>query len=112
VRDLEPILQRVVDVIGEPLPTIRVTWAEPGHQLGTDWAQCLLRPVGGERWIAISTRAKRAPLYVLTYLVLHEVLHIACPPRGRCKHHKAFRVAERLWPDYCRANRWLWARSG
>ena len=59
--------------------------------------------------IGISTMLRRAPRYVIRYLVLHEVLHIVLPPRGARFHHRAFRVAEQSSDLYLPATRWLHA---
>jgi predicted metal-dependent hydrolase len=70
------------------------------------WAECYYwpKPV---RTIGIHERAKRAPAYVVRYLVMHELLHIALPPRKNVHHHRSFLVAERLLPCYDRACKWL-----
>ncbi len=57
------------------------------------------------------------PFYVLRSIVFHEMLHIALPPyakNGRIvRHHKAFREAEKQFPDYHRTQQWIerhWTR--
>lgn len=54
----------------------------------------------------------KVPLFVLDYVVYHELLHIVHPPKigstgKRNIHHKAFRVAEAKFPRKDEAERWL-----
>ena len=53
----------------------------------------------------------RTPRYVVEYLVFHEMLHVRYPVERnhhrRIVHSKAFQAAERAFPDYQRAVRWL-----
>ena len=59
--------------------------------------------------IGVSKALRRAPRYVLRWLVLHEALHVklpACAATSVC-HHYYFRQAERAHPDFLRANQWL-----
>lgn len=111
--DLPSVLLSVLQHF-EHLPPIDIDWVDLDEVSGRDWTEggcwgcCIWR--GGRRYIGVSPELRRAPLYVVRYLVFHEVLHVALPPKGRCVHHRAFRVAERLWPDFVRANDWLDAR--
>jgi hypothetical protein len=63
------------------------------------------------RWLD----APRTPRYVVEYLVFHEMLHVRYPVERnhhrRIVHSKAFQAAERAFPHYQRAVRWL-ARPG
>ncbi len=53
----------------------------------------------------------KTPLYVVEYLMYHEMLHIAIPTvhaNGRRKiHSRHFRLKERQFPDYDRVQKWL-----
>lgn len=53
----------------------------------------------------------RVPRYVVEYLVFHEMLHARFPVERknhrRVVHSAAFCAAERSFPDYARAARWL-----
>lgn len=53
----------------------------------------------------------RVPRYVVEYLVFHEMLHVRFPVERRnhrrVVHSAAFCAAERGFPDYARAARWL-----
>lgn len=53
----------------------------------------------------------KVPEYVVRYIVYHEMLHVVfedMPVRGFRKHHPAeFRRAERGYPDYARASKFL-----
>ena len=55
------------------------------------------------------------PRYVVEYLVIHEMLHTQFPvrPNGyrRVIHSREFRNAEKQFPEYPRAIRWLKAHS-
>lgn len=59
------------------------------------------------RWLD----APRTPRYVVEYLVFHEMLHVRYPVERnhhrRIIHSKAFQAAERAFPHYQRAVRWL-----
>lgn len=59
------------------------------------------------RWLD----APRVPRYVLEYLVFHEMLHARIPVEHRSHrrvvHSAEFVAAERAFPDYARATRWL-----
>ncbi len=54
----------------------------------------------------------KVPSFVLDFVVYHEMLHIALPPKQgsgnkRIVHHKAFREAEARFPRRDEAERWL-----
>jgi len=59
------------------------------------------------RWLD----APRVPRYVVEYLVFHEMLHARIPVEHRnhrrIVHSAEFVAAERAFPDYARAARWL-----
>ncbi len=110
MHDLDAILADVSRHF-DRLPPVHVAWVEPGKArpeywcAADDWG-CHVRE-NGAHFIGLAPELKRAPRYVVRYMLAHELLHIALPPRGRCAHHRAFRIAERLWPDFERANAWL-----
>lgn len=89
---------------------VTITWCAPSELISDEswWAAAYVKD--GVNHIGISDELKRAPRYVLRYLVIHELLHFALPARGRCWHHRAFRVAERLAPKYSQACSWLWKK--
>ena len=66
-----------------------------------------LRTITVTRWLD----GCRVPRYVVEYLVYHEMLHAQFPVERRnhrrIVHPKAFREAERRFPDYERSIRWL-----
>ena len=65
------------------------------------------RTITVTRWLD----GRKVPRYVVEYLVFHEMLHAEYPVERRnhrrVVHSKAFREAERSFPDYERAARWL-----
>lgn len=111
-QDLDSILLEVLQMFEGLSKQVLVSWVDldavdkPDFDENNDWACCLLGHTG-VAFVGIHPCLSQAPRYVLRYLVFHEVLHLALPPHGRNTHHKAFRVAERLYPDYVRANEWL-----
>ena len=109
-HDLDATLLEVLTHFAK-LPQITIDWVdldEVGPSLFLehgDYACCVEKE--GAYFIGIHPAMKKAPKYVVRFLVFHEVLHVALPPVGRQAHHKAFRVAERVWPDCARADAWL-----
>jgi predicted metal-dependent hydrolase len=93
------------------LPPVAVSWVKPevtdpvNFDAKGDWGSYVRR--GRERYVGISPDLKRAPLYVVRYLVGHELLHDQIPSRGKQHHPRTFQVAERLLPDYSKAEAWL-----
>lgn len=89
--------------------TPRIDWVDldecdaPDFDEHKDFA-CAVAYPRGEMFIGVHPALKRAPHYVLRYLVMHEVLHLAL---GVYTHTHAFEVAEHLIPDYQRADAWL-----
>jgi hypothetical protein len=65
------------------------------------------RTITVTRWLD----GRRVPRYVVEYLVYHEMLHAQFPVERRnhrrIVHSAAFREAERSFPDYDQATRWL-----
>ena len=73
------------------------------------------RSITVTRWLD----GRTVPRYVVEYLVYHEMLHAEFPVerknQRRVVHSRAFREAERSFPDYERAARWLkdgWRSKG
>jgi len=62
----------------------------------------------GQALIGLHPKLRRAPRYVVDYLIGHELLHIAL---GTFDHPRSFGVAERLLPHYARAVAWLEAHE-
>ena len=118
-HDLDAVLAGVLSRFA-PMPAIRIAWAghhDDAHHRDV-WGQAWWTRDG--RFIGVSKRLQRAPRYVVSYVVFHEVLHFALLPRDSRSekwrtgeryrvtwHHRAFRVAERLWPRRDDAEQWL-----
>jgi hypothetical protein len=73
------------------------------------------RTITVTRWLD----GRKVPRYVVEYLVYHEMLHAEFPVERRnhrrVVHSRAYREAERRFPDYERAARWLkggWKTKG
>lgn len=111
-HDLDGLLLEVLQKFESLSKRVLVSWVDldsvsrDDFDENKDWACCLLGHTE-VAFVGLHPCLVKAPKYVLRYLIFHEVLHLALPPHGRNCHHKAFRVAERLHPDYVRANRWL-----
>jgi hypothetical protein len=114
-HDLDAIL---LDALGlfAPLPhTIHIAWVDldavdtavfAEHR---DWASCTGTREG--LFIGIHPMLAIAPRRVVAFVVAHEVLHLAIPPRRGVHHHHDFCVAERLLPGYLPARLWLDAHA-
>ena len=111
MHDLAALLAEVSRHFDRVPANVHVSWASNAQLLKETgsafeiWALAWNHADG--LFIGINEQLRAAPKYVLKYLVFHELLHFVLRPRGRCHHHRAFRVAERVWPDYVRANAWL-----
>ena len=117
-HDLDKILADVLTHFRFDRPKeIRLSWGAHSD-LMTDGYKCSAvvewANVSGCMFIAVNDRLRRAPRHVIAYLIFHECLHIALPPRKGVLdksrqhwHHRAFRVAERIWPTYTKSNDWL-----
>lgn len=110
-HDLDELLAEIRQVYGS-LPEIHVSWAsdeaDPAYfDRRWDWGCCT--HILDVYMIGLSRDLQRAPRYVVKAVLWHEVLHVLLPKRGRCFHHKAFRVAEKMIPHYERAEAWLTA---
>lgn len=116
-HDLDTILAEVLTHFRFDRPReIRVCWgprAEMVHERKRCSALVQWTYEGGF-FIAIHEALRRAPNHVIAYLIFHECLHIALPPRCSVLdtsrihwHHRAFRVAELVWPTYTKSTEWL-----
>lgn len=114
-HDLDAILLEVLGHFASMPHRIRVDWVDLDavdpidFDEVSDWA-CVTNSTL-EPCIGLHPSLRSAPRYVVRFLIFHEVLHLAIPPHAGVAHHVAFRVAERLWPDYHRANAWLDSRE-
>ena len=112
-HDLKAYLAEVAARLENFPAGVVICWADD-TQLGDvnfeHWATCTTPTRKRPGWvIGVSKALRRAPRYVLRWLVLHEALHIklpACAATGVC-HHYYFRQAERAHGDFLRANHWL-----
>ena len=110
-HDLDTLLAEVLTHFERPMH-VYISWADP-HEVRVDSQECWAASWAHEsgRFIVIANTCCNAPRYVVKYLIFHEYLHFEHPPRktkaGYAKHHRAFRVAERIWSDYLRAEAWL-----
>lgn len=77
-----------------PEPTA-VTWSERQQR---QWGSCT--PLDGT--IRISARLRRAPQYVVDYVLVHELAHLM-----HSDHGKAFAAIEQRYPDLARAEAFL-----
>lgn len=110
-HDLDAILVEVLGHFSHLPHRIHVDWVDLDavdptlFDEKTDYACCIGKKSG--ICIGIHPALKRAPRYVVRYLVFHEILHLAIPPHKGVHHPPAFGVAERLWPDYRRSCAYL-----
>jgi predicted Co/Zn/Cd cation transporter (cation efflux family) len=115
-HDLDGILAKVLEHFAPIRRAIHIDWVDL-DDVDTDYFKELkewaaVTRVGRTRCIGLHPILKRAPRFVVEYIVFHEVLHIALETFG---HPRYFSVAERLWPTYRKSNAWLSAyfrRSG
>ena len=111
-HDLDALLLEVTDYFGHVSRRVHLSWvdldevdAELFDEVN-DYACCdLSKP--GEAFIGLHPKLKRAPRYVVFHVICHEILHVELPPRGRCWHHRAFRLAERLCRHFKRSEQWF-----
>ncbi len=90
VDDLDLRAQRLASAYNLPEPR-RIRWVTNQEKR---WGSCT--PATGE--IRISSRLRRAPGYVLDYVVVHELAHLAQPGHG-----PAFVALETRYPYWQRA---------
>lgn len=70
-----------------------------------DYACCIGKKDG--LFIGLHPGLRRAPKYVIFFLICHELLHLHIPPHAGQHHPHAFDIAERLLPCYARACNYL-----
>jgi hypothetical protein len=92
---------------GEDLGAVRIGWSPNRSRTMLGHYDSSHRTITVTRWLD----GRRVPRYVVEYLVFHEMLHARFPVEHcnhrRVVHSKAFREAEREFPHYHRAIRWL-----
>ncbi|MBM9577198.1 M48 family metallopeptidase [Leptospira sp. 201903070] len=105
---LKEILSRINEkFLGIDLSDIEIYWGkgssktrlghfDPAHRM------IVINPILGRQVV---------PIFVLEYIVFHELLHVHIPATRKngknVIHGREFRALERKYPDYLRANRWL-----
>ena len=89
------------------LPPTRIGWSMNRSRQSLGHYDSSHHTITITRWLD----GPRTPRYVVEYLVFHEMLHVRHPVERshhrRVVHSKAFQVAERAFPHYHRAVRWL-----
>ena len=117
-HDLDKYLCEVASRLERFPAGVQIGWVDPSQLTGPDgasfayWAVCAYPTARCPIYtIGVNTELRRAPRYVLRWLILHECLHVVIGPRKGLFHHRAFRQAERAHPDYACANQWLDAHA-
>jgi hypothetical protein len=86
---------------------VRIGWSPNRSRTSLGHYDSSHRTITITRWLD----SPRVPRYVVEYLVFHEMLHVRIPVehrnRRRIVHSAEFVAAERAFPDYARATRWL-----
>lgn len=86
---------------------VRIGWSQNRSRTMLGHYDSSHRTITVTRWLD----APRVPRYVIEYLVFHEMLHARIPVEHRnhrrVVHSSEFVAAERAFPDYVRAARWL-----
>jgi hypothetical protein len=89
------------------LERVRIGWSPNRSRTMLGHYDSSHRTITVTRWLD----GGRVPRYVVEYLVFHEMLHARFPVEHRnhrrVVHPKAFREAERAFPHYSQAIRWL-----
>jgi len=92
---------------GGQLSHVRIGWSPQRSRTTLGHYDASHRSITVTRWLD----ARRVPRYVVEYLVFHEMLHAQFPVERRnhrrIVHSAPFREAERRFPHYERALRWL-----
>ena len=92
---------------GGELMGVRIGWSAQRSRTMLGHYDASHRTITVTRWLD----SPRTPRYVVEYLVYHEMLHARFPVEHRAHrrvvHTRAFREAERRFPDYTRAVQWL-----
>ena len=86
---------------------VRIGWSQNRSRTSLGHFDSSHRTITITRWLD----SPRVPRYVVEYLVFHEMLHARIPVEHRnhrrVVHSAEFVAAERAFPDYARATRWL-----
>lgn len=86
---------------------VRIGWSQNRSRTMLGHYDSSHRSITITRWLD----GPRVPRYVVEYLVFHEMLHARIPVEHRnhrrIVHSAEFVAAERTFPDYARAARWL-----
>jgi len=86
---------------------VRIGWSPSRSRTSLGHYDSSHRTITITRWLD----SPRVPRYVVEYLVFHEMLHVRIPVEHRNQrrvvHSAEFVAAERAFPDYARAARWL-----
>ncbi len=105
MHNLESLLKEAYKLLPDAPKGVIISWGTE-ETIGTDyWAWYWPKKEG--KFLGLHPRLKRAPRFVVFFLVCHELLHGVFPCKGPCKHPKRFRVAERLLPKAFEAQAWL-----
>jgi hypothetical protein len=94
------------------MEAVRIGWSPNRSRTMLGHYDSSHRSITITRWLD----GPRVPRYVVEYLVFHEMLHVRFPVEHRnhrrVVHSPAFVAAERAFPDYARATRWLRTGKG
>lgn len=106
-HDLEAILLEVLKHFPSIRRQVDISWVDLDEVNVEDFDEsrdhaCIII-TDGNTYIGIHPKHKRAPRYVIEYLIFHELLHI----EFGMDHSHLFNVAEHLWPTYTKSNDWL-----
>jgi len=92
---------------GGGIEGVRIGWSQNRSRTSLGHYDSSHRTITITRWLD----SPRVPRYVVEYLVFHEMLHVRIPVEHRnhrrVLHSAEFVAAERAFPDYARAARWL-----
>lgn len=108
IHDLDKSFKRVNDTyFGGQLPKPTLTWSPGVSRRRMGYCDDELNTIV----ISSGLDSKRVPIYVLDYIMYHELLHIVCPIRSdrrrRQIHTEEFKRRERQYQEYGRALRWI-----
>lgn len=107
-HDLDAILLDALGRFGRLHCRVEIAWVDLDAVDAVDFAEhddfAAVVWHAGVACVGLHPWLRRAPRYVLLYLVCHEILHLALGCEG---HPVAFGVAERLLPGYSKACAWL-----
>lgn len=108
VRDLDESFERVNETyFNSRLPKPALTWSPGVSRRRMGYYDDEFNTIV----ISSGLDSTRVPLYVLDYIMYHELLHIVCPihaaGRRRQIHTEEFKQRERRYQDYDRAVQWI-----